>query len=81
MNGTDWPGLHLVRDELDQVPRRDAFTDAHPGAQFDRKGDVYIGHAPYVVDGEERSITIRSGSWRALLDALETYFDEAPDTG
>ena len=81
MNGTDWPGLHLVRDELDQVPRRDAFTKEHPGAQFDRKGDVYIGHAPYVVDGEERSITIRSGSWRALLDALETYFDEAPDTG
>ena len=81
MNGTEWPGLHLVRDELDQVPRRLAFTEAHPGAEFDRKGSAYIGYVPYVEDGEERSITIRDGSWRALLDALETYFTDAPDTG
>ncbi len=79
MNGTEWPGLHLVRDELDQVPRRLAFTEAHPGAEFDRKGSAYIGYVPYVEDGEERSITIRDGSWRALLDALETYFTDAPE--
>lgn len=81
VNGTEWPGLRLVRDELDQVPRRDAFTEAHPGTEFDRKGDVYLGYVPYVADGDERSITIRSDSWRKLLDALETYFAEAPDTG
>lgn len=81
MNGTEWPGLRLVRDELDQVPRREAFTVAHPGAEFDRKGSAYIGHAPYKVDGEERSITVRADSWRAVLDALETYFSDAPDTG
>jgi hypothetical protein len=32
-------------------------------------------------DGEERSITVRADSWRAVLDALETYFADAPDTG
>ena len=81
MNGTEWPGLRLVRDELDQVPRRDAFTEAHPGTEFDRKGEAHIGHVPYTEDGEERSITIRGGSWRKLLDALEEYFADAPDTG
>lgn len=76
-----WPGAGMVRDEIDQVPRRLAFTEAHPGAEFDRKGTAYIGHAPYVEDGEERSITVRADSWRAVLDALETYFADAPDTG
>ena len=77
-----WPGLHLVRGELEQAPQRQAFTDAHPGAKFDHVGSVFIGHVPYTVEGEERSITLKGASWRAVLRALETYFSEdAPDTG
>ncbi len=81
MNGAPWPGLSMVRDELDQMPRRREFTEAHPKSEFHRKGSAYIGHAPYTEDGEERSITVRADSWRAVLDALETYFADAPDTG
>jgi hypothetical protein len=77
-----WPGLGLVRSELEHLPRRRAFTDAHPGTEFDHVGHVYLGHVPYTEDGEERSITIRGDSWPVVLDALETYFEEdGPDTG
>ena len=77
-----WPGLHLVRGELDHAPQRQAFTDAHPGAKFDHVGDVYIGYVPYTEDGEERSITIRGESWPVVLDALDEYFsDGEQDTG
>jgi hypothetical protein len=42
----------------------------------------YVGHVPYVNEGEEQSITIKARSWTGLLDALETYFEEdGPDTG
>lgn len=81
MNGALWPGMSMVRDELDQIPRRDAFEKAHPGAKFNRKGDVYLGHVKYVKDGDEQSITMKGRSWQGLLDALETYFADAPDTG
>ena len=77
----DWPGAALVRDELDQVPRRNAFTREHPGADFSRIGQVYIGHVPYAAGGEERSITMRGDSWVAVLDALEEYFSDEGDTG
>ena len=76
-----WPGASMVRDELDQVPRREAFKREHPGAKFGPVGNVYVGHVPYMVDGEERSITIGADSWVGLLDALETYFADDPDTG
>ena len=77
-----WPGLHLVRGELEMAPQRKAFADAHPGTEFDHVGAVYIGHVKYTVEGEERSITLKAASWRAVLRALEIYFDEdAPDTG
>ena len=78
----DWPGAALVRDELDQVPRRAAFKREHPGTEWSRIGQVYIGHVPYAdEDGGERSITMRGDSWAALLDALETYFRAEADTG
>ena len=77
----DWPGADLVRDELDQVPRRAAFEREHHGAQFSRVGQAYIGHVPYLEDGEERSITMRGTSWTGLLDALEQYFSAEADTG
>ena len=77
----EWPGTALVRDELDQVPRRKAFAEAHPDADFKRVGQVYLGFVPYTEDGEERSITMRGDSWTALLDALEEYFSEEADTG
>ena len=77
-----WPGGQMVRDELDQIPRRTAFEQAHPRTQWDRKGSAYIGHVPYTEDGEERSITIRDNSWRKVLDALEAWFDgDERDTG
>jgi hypothetical protein len=77
-----WPGLGLVRSELEYLPRRRAFTRAHPGTEFDHVGTVYLGYVPYTVDGEERSITVRGDSWVVVLDALEEYFSEAErDTG
>ena len=82
MTGPQWPGLGLVRSELEHLPRRRAFADAHPGTEFDHFGTVYLGHVPYTVDGEERSITIRGNSWPVVLDALEEYFsDGEQDTG
>ena len=82
MTPQQWPGLPMVLDELDQIPRRNAFTAAHPGTEWDHVGRAYIGHVPYTEDGEERSITVRCDSWRAVLDTLDGYFagDEA-DTG
>ena len=80
MNGALWPGLSMVRDELDQVPRREAFKRVHPRAEFNRKGDVYLGHVPYTKDGDAQSITMKGRSWVGLLDALEEYFSE-DDTG
>ena len=74
-----WPGHHLVCDELDQVPRRRDFTEAHPGATFERMGTVYLGHVPYADKGAERSITIRGDSYRVVLNALEEYFASGPD--
>jgi hypothetical protein len=77
-----WPGLHLVRGELEMAPQRNAFTEAHPGTRFDHVGDVYVGHVPYTAGGEDRSITVKGRSWEAVLDALDTYFcDDEPDTG
>ena len=77
-----WPGLHLVRGELDHAPQRQAFADAHPGAKFDHVGDVYIGYVPYTVEGDERSITLKGCSYRAVLDSLDEYFsDDEDDTG
>ena len=76
-----WPGVGLVRAELAHLPRREAFTAEHPGAQFTRMGRVHIGHVPYTVDGAERSITIKADSWAAVLKALEAYFDDDEDTG
>lgn len=76
-----WPGLSMVRDELAQVPRREAFKKAHPDAKLDPVGNFYVGHVPYTEGDEERSITIRANSWVGLLDALEEYFADAPDTG
>ena len=72
--GHQWPGLQLVWDELDQVPRQLAFTEAHPLAEFGRAGDVCMGHVPYTVDGEDRSITVKGESYEIVLDALEEYF-------
>ena len=77
-----WPGAALVRDELDQMPRRRAFAEAHPGAEFDSVGAFYVGFVPYTEGDEERSITIRANSWGAVLDALEEHFsDGEQDTG
>ena len=77
-----WPGLGLVRSELEYLPRRRAFAEAHPGTEFDHVGTVYLGHVPYAEDGEERSITIRGDSWPGVLDALDEYFsDGGRDTG
>lgn len=77
-----WPGHAMVRDELSQMPRRRAFTEAHPGAEWDHVGAFYIGYVPYTDAGEERSITIRAASWTGLLDAMEEYFsDDVQDTG
>jgi len=77
-----WPGLPMVLDELDQVPRREAFTATHPGTEFGRAGRMYLGHVPYTENGEERSITVRADSWRAVLNSLDEYFsDDGPDSG
>ena len=75
-----WPGAAMVRDELAQVPRREAFKKAHPRAKFGPVGNLYVGHVPYTEDGDERSITMGADSWVGLLDALEEYFSE-DDTG
>ena len=75
-----WPGVAMIRSELDHLPQRRAFTAAHPGTEFDHVGTAYLGHVPYTEDGEERSITIRADSWRAVLNALVAYFAEE-DTG
>jgi hypothetical protein len=79
MVSPQWPGLSLVCDELDQVPRRQAFKGAHPGARFERIGSQFVGSVPYTDQGMERSITIHGDSWRVVLDALEEYFSEDPD--
>ena len=76
-----WPGASMVRDELGQVPRREAFKKAHPGTKFGPVGSVYVGHVPYTEGGEERSITMGADSWVGLLDALEEYFADDPDPG
>jgi len=70
----------MIRSELEYRPQRQEFTEAHPGAKFDHVGRFYIGHVPYTEDGEERSITVRCDSWRAVLDTLDGYFG-GPDTG
>lgn len=75
----EWPGQSLAADELDQVPRREAFKAAHPGAVFERAGTVFIGHVPYTDQGEERSVTMTGDSYRVVLDALEKYFSGDPD--
>ena len=77
-----WPGAAMIRSEMEYLPRRREFAAAHPGTEFDHVGRAYLGHVPYIVDGEERSITIRCDSWPAVLDALEEYFsDDEADTG
>ena len=78
-----WVGLSLVLDEIDQVPRREAFKRAHPGTRFERIGDQCVGSVPYADRGMERSITVRGNSYKVVLDALEEYFagPDAPDTG
>jgi hypothetical protein len=72
-----WPGRSLVCDELSQVPRRQAFKDAYPGARFERIGSQYVGSVPYTDQGMELSITMRGDSYRVVLDALEEYFSDA----
>jgi hypothetical protein len=74
-----WPGQALVWDELDMVPRREAFKEAHPGAMFERFGDVCIGSVPYTERGEERLIAMKGDSYRVVLDALDEYFADGPD--
>ena len=74
-------GLTLAWDELDQMPRREAFKAAHPGAEFGPAGTMRMGYVPYVVDGEDRSITVRADSYADVLDALEQYFADEPDSG
>ena len=70
----EWPGMALAWDELDQVPRREAFKEAHPGATFERAGTMFLGHVPYTDQGEEHSITFKGDSYKVVLDALEKYF-------
>ena len=78
----EWPGVAMIRSQLDYLPQRRAFTAEHPGTEFDHVGTVYLGHVPYIEDGEERSITVRGESWRAVLNALDVYFSEDDeDTG
>jgi hypothetical protein len=74
-----WHGLTLAWDELDQVPRREAFKAEHPGAEFGPAGDMRMGYVPYTADGEDRSITIRADSYADVLDALDEYFAAGPD--
>jgi hypothetical protein len=74
-----WPGLTLAWNELDMVPRREAFKEAHPGAMFERIGDQFVGSVPYTDEGTERSITIRGDSYGVVLDALDEYFADGPD--
>lgn len=82
MNGPQWPGVAMIRGQMEYLPQRQAFIAEHPGTEFDHVGTVYLGHVPYTEDGEERSITVRGDSWRVVLDALERYFSEdEPDTG
>ena len=62
-----WPGVAMIRS---------------PGTEFHHVGTVYLGHVPYTVDGEERSITVRGDSWRVVLNTLDEYFrEDEPDTG
>jgi hypothetical protein len=74
-----WVGLPLVLDELDQVPRREAFKDAWPGTLFEQVGDQYIGSVPYTEQGDPRMIVFRGDCYRAVLDALEEYFSDGAD--
>lgn len=73
-----WVGLPLVLDELDQVPRREAFKEAYPGTLFEQVGDQYIGSVPYTEQGEPRMIVFRGDCYRAVLDALDEYFSGFP---
>lgn len=73
-----WVGLPLVLDELNQMPRREAFKDAWPGTLFEQVGDQRIGSVPYTEEGDPRMIVFRGDSYGAVLDALEAYFSDFP---
>lgn len=77
----EWAHLSLTRDS-EQKRAEAAFKKAHPGADFTTVGNFRVGYVPYIVDGEECSITMKGDTWRVVLDGLGKYFSEdQPDTG